>query len=99
MAEVYAAVSFRIESNRNDPIEPLGIMISWRCRGRGRRKGNVRNPALGSGAAVAKGIGNSRDCPACTQDGSSAWVAQTRDKESTKERGLVLGEVGVRTLS
>lgn len=47
---------------------------------------------------IAQSIDNSRDGPAGADGGSGDGVAQAGNQESSKERGLVLGEVGVGTL-
>lgn len=47
---------------------------------------------------VSQSIDNSRDGPAGADGGSGDGVAQAGNQESSEERGLVLGEVGVGTL-
>jgi hypothetical protein len=58
----------------------------------------IPHTSLGATSRVANGVEYTREGPASAKNGRGNGETKTRDEESTKERDLVLSEVGVRAL-
>jgi hypothetical protein len=87
-------------SQRKEPIEPLvrSVKLANITRWRLPQWVYIPHASLGATSRVANGVEYTREGPASSKNGRGNGETETRDQKSTKERNLVLGEVGVRAL-